>query len=471
MTEQTKMRARGGGGLTTKQASQFMILDITQSVCPICFEKIAAFMIENNGRVFIQKACPSHGQFYSLYWDDVEHYKWCKKFQKPRAPKGTQTVVQNGCPYDCGVCPSHKQHTCLAVIEVTSRCNLSCNYCFASSKYDGRDLDLEIIAEMFETIKESEGEPRPTQISGGEPTVRKDLPQIVEAGVDLGFSHLEVNTNGLLLAKEENMVKRLREAGLSCFYLQFDGLTSNVYKQLRGADLLNLKLRAIENCRKHGVPVILVPTIVNGVNDHQLGDIIQFALKNLDVVRGISIQPLSHFGRYRKGDHLSLAGVAKRISDQTKFMSMYDFYPIPCPGLHCSSVTALFVGGSEVVPLTRMIDVETYLNGVYNKIQSATFVDSLIDGGSTVDVAEDILCSSGIQTTGTIPEFLENSLFIVIMGFMDAYTLDLDRLSKCCIHVATPDQRLIPFCAYNLTNMQGEYLYRKKPRLERLDEN
>jgi len=451
--------------------SQAMILDSTRSVCPVCFRKIPASIVENNGRVFIQKLCPSHGSFESLYWDDVEHYKWCKKFQKPRVPKDTQTTVQDGCPFDCGLCPSHEQHTCLAVVEVTGRCNLFCNYCFASSPFTGQDVDFEIIKTMFETIEESEGEPRPIQLSGGEPTVRKDLPQIVEAGVDFGFSHIEVNTNGVLLAKEENMVKRLKDAGLSCFYLQFDGLTSDVFEKLRGVDLLNLKLRAIENCRENGVPVILVPTIVKGVNDHQLGDIIRFAVKNLDVVRGISIQPVSHFGRYVRGEHLSLAGVAKRISDQTGFMSMYDFYPIPCPGIHCSSATMLIVSGNEVFPVTRMIDVETYLNGVYDKIKGATFVDMLVDAGRGVDMAEEIVCSCGIQISGAIRKVLENSLFITIMGFMDAFTLDLNRLSKCCIHVATPDQRLIPFCAYNLTNTQGEYLYREKSRPEKVYRN
>lgn len=324
----------------------------------------------------------------------------------------------------------------------------------------GQDIDLETIKTMFETIKKSEGEPRPVQLSGGEPTVRKDLPQIVELGVDLGFSHIEVNTNGVLIAKKEDLVKSLKDAGLSCVYLQFDGLTSDVYEKLRGVDLLDLKFKAIENCRKHGLPVILVPTIVEGVNDHQLGDIVRFAMRNLDVVRGISVQPVSHFGRFRKGNHLSLAGVVKRISDQTGFMSMYDFYPIPCPSLHCSSATMLIDGGNEVFPVTKMIDMETYLNGVYDQVEGATFVDMVVDAEKGVDMAEAIVCSCGIQISGAIQRVLENSLFITVMGFMDAYTLDLSRLSKCCIHVVTPDRRLIPFCAYNLTNTHGEYLYR-----------
>ncbi|NIN52871.1 MAG: radical SAM protein [Nitrososphaeria archaeon] len=444
------------------ELNQGIILDSTESVCPSCFTKISASIIEKNGRVFIQKLCPFHGSFNSLYWDDVNHYNWCKKFQNSRIPKGIQTTIRNGCPFDCGLCPSHEQHTCLAVIEVTNRCNLFCNYCFASSQLKGQDVDLEIIKSMFKTIEESEEEPRPVQLSGGEPTVRKDLPQIVELGADLGFSHIEVDTNGVLLAKEENMVKMMKDAGLSCFYLQFDGLTSDVYEKLRGVDLLNLKFRAIENCRKHGVPVILVPTVVKGVNDHQLGDIIQFAIENRDVVRGINIQPVSYFGRYVRGERLSLAGVAKRVSDQTGFTSIYDFYPIPCPSLHCSNVTVLIISGKEVTPITRLIDVETYLDGFYDKIKGTAYIDMLVDPGSGVEMAEEIICSCGIQISGAIKKILENSLLITMMGFMDAYTLDLKRLSKCCIHVATPDRRLIPFCSYNMTNTQGEYLHRGK---------
>ncbi len=314
---------------------------------------------------------------------------------------------------------------------------------------------------MYETIKKSEGRPVATQLSGGEPTIRQDLPQIIELGSNLGFSHIEINTNGIQLAKEEKLVKTLKDAGTSCFYLQFDGFTSDVYRKIRGVDLLDLKLKTIENCRKYDFPVVLVPTIIKGVNDHQLGDIIQFAIKNLDVVRGITIQPVSHFGRYIQGEHLSLSGVSKRIAEQTGFLSMYDFYPIPCPGLHCSSITMLVASDDEVVPITRLIDVETYLNGTYNKIKGAEFFDMLVNAGSGAEKAEEIVCSCEIELSGAVRKILDHSLFITMMGFMDAYTLDLNRLSKCCIHVATPEEKLIPFCAYNLTNTKGEYLYRQ----------
>jgi uncharacterized radical SAM superfamily Fe-S cluster-containing enzyme len=313
---------------------------------------------------------------------------------------------------------------------------------------------------MYKTVQQSEQHATPIQLSGGEPTLHKKLPQIVEMGHTYGFSHIEVNTNGLLLAQHEHVLKRLKTAGMSCLYLQFDGVTPNVYTMLRGVDLYDLKLKVISNCRKHDIPVVLVPTIEKGVNDHQLGEIIHFALANNDVIRGISIQPLSRIGRYKQGSHLSLAGVVKRIAHQTPFLTLYDFYPIPCPSPHCSNISLLLKDGDDVVPVTRLIDVETYLNDVHTALKASTLVDMLIDSANA-DIAEDIVCACGLSIPGAVKKLLDHTLFITMMGFMDAYTMNLQRLAKCCIHVATPNRELIPFCAYNLTNIHGSYLYRQ----------
>jgi len=313
---------------------------------------------------------------------------------------------------------------------------------------------------MYQTVRQSEREPTPIQLSGGEPTLRRDLPQIIEMGDTYGFSHIEVNTNGLLIAQHEHLIKDLKTAGMSCLYLQFDGVTPDVYTAIRGMDLLDLKMKTIRHCREHQVPVVLVPTIVNGVNDHQLGEIIHFALANNDVIRGISIQPVSQMGRYQPGSHISLAGVVKRIAQQTTFLTMYDFYPIPCPSPHCSNISLLINDGDNIVPITRLIDADTYLNDVYTALKASTLVDMLIDGANS-EIAEDIVCSCGLTIPGAVKKILDHTLFITMMGFMDAYTMDLQRLAKCCIHVATSERQLIPFCAYNLTNTQGSYLYRQ----------
>jgi len=302
-------------------------------------------------------------------------------------------------------------------------------------------------------------------VSGGEPTLRSDLPQIVQIGRDEGFHHIEINTNGIRLAKDKDFLKNLKEAGVSCLYLQFDGLTSDVYLKIRGADLLATKMKVVEACRKLGIPVILVPTIVKGINDHQIGDIVKFAIKNIDVVRGINFQPLAKLGRFTHSERLSLAGIAERMEKQTSFISRYDLYPIPCPDVHCSLATMLIANAkTELLCVTRLIDTKTYLDQVHDKIHGATFMDMLVDPSKGQDMAEEIICSCGIEISGATKKILEKSLTITMMGFMDAETVNLERLSKCCIHVATLDERLIPFCAYNLSDTHGEYLYRGKTR-------
>lgn len=446
-------------------------LDQIKSLCPVCFKKVDAFLFEENAKVYMEKSCSEHGYFKALYWDNAEHYRWCNLFEKPRKRRGFQTSLDNGCPYDCGLCPDHQQHTCLAIIDVTEKCNLSCNYCFASSENTGETVSLEEIRTMFQTLRKSEGEPRPVQLSGGEPTLREDLHEIVQIGKDEGFQHIEINTNGIKLAKDKELLERLKKAGISCLYLQFDGLTSDVYLKIRGADLLGIKMKVVEKCRKLGIPVILVPTIIKGINDHQIGSIVQFAIKNVEVVRGINFQPLAKFGRFANSEYLSLAGIAERIERQTSSIGTYDFYPIPCPDVHCSLATMLISNTrSDLVCVTRLIDMKTYLEDVHDKIRGATFMDMLVDPSKGQDMAEEIICSCGIKLSGAIQKVLEKSLTITMMGFMDANTINLDRLSKCCIHQVN-DDNLIPFCAYNLTNTQGKYLYREQTVYETVHKN
>ncbi|MFH1327253.1 MAG: radical SAM protein [Candidatus Bathyarchaeota archaeon] len=156
----------------------------------------------------MKRNCPAHGPSKSLYWDDAEHFKWGNQFGKPRKLKSAQTSIEKGCPYDCGLCPNHQQHTCLAVMEVTKRCNLTCNYCFASSPSPSQDVNIESVRDMFKTLHTSEGQASPTQLSGGEPTLRKDLVELLELGTHMGFHQLVVDTNGIKLSKNQKFGAR-----------------------------------------------------------------------------------------------------------------------------------------------------------------------------------------------------------------------------------------------------------------------
>jgi uncharacterized radical SAM superfamily Fe-S cluster-containing enzyme len=274
----------------------------TQSICPECLKVLDATIYEEDGKVFIKKQCPEHGAFSELYWSDYDQYVRAEKFRYDGdGMENPRTEKKNGCPLDCGICPEHKSHTSLAIIDITNRCNLTCPVCFANAAAAGYVYEptKEQVYGMLENLRANKPVPATAlQFSGGEPTIRKELPDFIRKAKELGFRHVEVNTNGLRLSQSVEYAKQLKEAGLSTVYLQFDGLTSDVYKFIRGVDLLDIKMKAIENIRQAGIhSIVLVVTLVKGVNDHQIGDIIKFAKENFDVVRCVNVQPVSICGR------------------------------------------------------------------------------------------------------------------------------------------------------------------------------
>lgn len=289
----------------------------TASLCPHCLRRIPARRITEADAVYMEKTCPEHGDLARvLLWRNSPkpYHEWTRCGSSP-------VSLSEECPSNCGLCPDHKQKTCTAIIEVTARCNLSCPVCFAASGAEqAPDPDAAEVTRMLEMVLEKAG-PCPIQISGGEPTLRNDLPAIVARAKSAGFDHIQINTNGIRLAQDEAYGRALVDAGATVIYLQFDGVTGSVYERLRGADLLQLKLGALENCRKWKVAVILVPTIVKRVNDDQIGTIIQFAKRWIPTVKGVHFQPVTYLGRFpaapRNEDRFLLSDVLAAIEDQT----------------------------------------------------------------------------------------------------------------------------------------------------------
>ena len=355
----------------------------TRSICPECLKAIDATIYEDDGKVFIKKDCAEHGHFQELYWSDYDQYVRAEKFRfDGEGISNPRTEKKNGCPNDCGICPEHKSHTALAIIDVTNRCNLTCPVCFANAAAAGYVYEptKEQIVGMLENLRANKPVPATAlQFSGGEPTIRKDLFDFIRKAKELGFSHVEVNTNGLRLSQSVEYCKQLKEAGVSTIYLQFDGLTSDVFKFIRGVDLLDIKMKAIENLRAAGFDsVVLVVTLVKGVNDHQLGDIVNFAVKNFDVIRCINVQPVSLCGRLpqteREKMRITIPDFMKAIEEQTKGMiKTSDFYPVPSVAIvskavgalkdrryleftahpHCGMATYLMIDNGKVKTITR----------------------------------------------------------------------------------------------------------------------
>lgn len=440
----------------------------TQSLCPVCFKKLDATVYERDGGYYMKKTCPEHGTFRCVVWKGSIPIKdWVRK--KERAViQSPLTNVEKGCPYDCGLCSEHRQHTCTALIEVTKRCNLHCRFCFADSNA-GTDADpsLEQMEAWYESVKKSSGSCN-IQLSGGEPTVRDDLPHIIKLGRELGFPFIQINTNGLRIAENEEYLNVLKFAGLDSVFLQFDGTEDSIYQQLRGRDLLAIKIKAIENCEKHGIGVVLVPTLVPGVNTGNVGEIIDFALKHIRAVRGVHFQPVSYFGRIpqppRDEDRITLPQLMDELERQTKGkIRAASLKPAKCENSLCS-----FHGSFLYYPESReltQIAAKTRCKCVPPKAEEGAnkakeYVSQNWVGRGTETNRQNTGSDSGWDRI--LQSIRSNSFSISAMAFQDVWNVDLERVKDCCIHVVSPQGTLIPFCLYNITNTEGISLYRNR---------
>ncbi len=277
----------------------------TRNLCPVCLRAIDGRIVSRGKAVYVEKTCPEHGLMESRIWPDKDHYEWMWTFRLPVVrPEITREPIGD-CPRGCGICTRHLRKTTLVEMELTRRCNMRCPVCFMGAHEElsePDDPDLETIRSMYASIHEEMGPDVSIQLTGGEPTIRDDLAKIVRLGASMGFSAIEINTNGLALSRNPGLAASLKETGASGIYLQFDGLTPEVYRQIRGADLLADKLRVIERCRKAGIQAVLAMTVIRGINEGQIGKVLDFALQNSDVVAGLALQPAFVLRPVRDGD-------------------------------------------------------------------------------------------------------------------------------------------------------------------------
>jgi hypothetical protein len=473
--------------ITPTSGVKLQVIKETKSLCPECLQVLDATILEEDNKVYIEKECAEHGKFREIYWSDYEQYQRAETLRcDGDGLRHPRTETKLGCPYDCGICPEHKSHTGLAIIDVTNRCNLKCPVCFANAAAAGYvyEPSKEEIIGMLENLRRNDPVPPPAlQFSGGEPTIRKDLFDLVRKAKELGFHHVEVNTNGLRLAKSLEFCRGLLEAGVSTVYLQFDGLTSDVYEFTRGVDLLNVKMKALENCREAGLSIVLVVTLVKGVNDQQLGDIIRFAIKNFDLIRCVNVQPVSICGRIPEAERekmrITIPDFMRLVEEQTDGkMKVSDFYPVPTvvpisraigslkdkdyveftAHPHCGMATYAFVEGDDLIPINRYGNVDKFIRSLGKVYEEASkghkrkaklrLVGALrhIKFGLLRKYLLPILRTGSYESLGNLHRKM---LLISSMHFMDPYNFDLERVQRCCIHYAVPDGRIIPFCAMN----------------------
>jgi hypothetical protein len=439
-------------------------------MCSKCGKIIDGKIIYNSKGVFIQKKCPICGDGIEILEEDYKYHLSKPKFDKQGTKSTIQTDVINGCPYDCGLCASHDQHSCIGIIEITKRCNLNCEMCFAKSG-EGNDLNISQVEKMMDFYMEAEnGKAEILQISGGEPTLHKNIIGIIKMAKDKGFKYVMLNTNGIRIAEDEEFVKEISDF-ISGFeiYLQFDGLCDDVYEKLRNKKMLQIKKKAIENLSKYNIPTTLVATIDKGVNDKYIGEILVFGM-NTKCVRGVNYQPVSYYGENSPDlDRMTLSGVLNRIQEQTNKMIMQtDFIPLPC-NVERVAITYLFKGDNGFVPITRDRDLSefkgfignTFVFTVEDTIKNFKEDSKIFDVCACCDFINDIkkyLPKNFIfkSKKEKIKFVDENTFRISVSSFVDQYNFDIKSMQKECVHIITPDLKRIPFSAYNIIH-RGKY--------------
>lgn len=437
------------------------IIGKTASVCPVCLKTIPANkVVGEDGYIYMEKTCPEHGDFRTLIWEEsAEHYaEWAARdcHKPPTLPFAKP--AEKGCPNDCGLCDNHKQATCCTLLELTNRCNLSCPVCFASAgAQEPHDLTLEEIGKQYDHLM-SHGGPYNIQLSGGEPTVREDLTEIIAMGKEKGFTFFQLNTNGVRLGEEPGYTDYLKKAGVSTVFMQFDGLDDDIYKVLRGKPLKDIKLRAIENCKRSGLPVVLVPTVAAGVNDHCLGEIVLFALSHAPHVRGVHFQPMSYFGRNSMDPsqgRLTIPRVLNNLEAQTNGMIKQEhFSGGGAESPYCSFHASYLKGCCSLKALPKREGSCC--------CQSSETRDTVAQQWS--GKAAGCCCDSNSPTNALdmfLQKTVESTFTVSGMVFQDAWNLDIERVQRCYICEVDSEYGMVPFCAYNLTNSEGKALYRK----------
>lgn len=453
--------------------------DFTLSLCPECLRRVDAKIVFEDEKVYMLKRCNEHGNSKILIADDIDYYKNIRNYNKPsETPYTFNTKTHYGCPYDCGLCPDHEQHSCLTVVEVTDRCNLTCPTCYAgSSPTYGRHRKLQEVKDMLDAVVKNEKEPDVVQISGGEPTIHPQFWEILDYAKSLPIRHLMLNTNGIKIAKDFEFAKRLKTYTPDFeVYLQFDSFENAVLRELRGADLNDIRQQALENLNAVNLSTTLVITLQKGLNDHEIGKTIEFALKQ-PCVRGVTFQPTQVAGRLEnfnpETDRLTLTEVRRKILEQSEVFNADDLIPVPCNPDALVMGYALKLDG-EVFPLTRYINPNDLLDNSKNTIiyeqdeQLHGKMIELFSTGNSVEKAEENLksimcCLPSIDA----PELGYDNLFrVIIMQFIDAYNFDVRAIKKSCVHIVDKDNKIIPFETMNLFYRDDKKLHLDKLRQE-----
>lgn len=462
----------------------YLYYDQVVSLCETCLRRIEGKLVIQDNRVWMHKWCPEHGSSKVLIAPDAAFWRLGREvyIKPPEMPERFNTPLRWGCPYDCGLCPDHMQHSCLTVVEITEHCDLKCPVCYASSGPGrGGHLPLATVESMLDAIVANEGQPDVVQVSGGEPTTPPELFEILAAAKRRPIRHLMLNTNGVRIAKDEAFARRLAEFAPGFeIYLQFDSLEPGPLRTLRGADLRRTRDKALERLNELGLSTTLVMTVARGVNDQEIGRVLEFAAAQ-PCVRGVTLQPVQFAGRVDLDPHeqrLTLGDVRQLMLDQTAMFTPADVVPVPCNPDALAMAYGLKTP-EGIVPLTGHVGADALLAGRGNTILFeqdpvlkervfGLFSTNLGPEDQACRLSELLCCLPRVAAPETIGY---DSVFrVLILAFLDAFNFDQRAMKKSCVHIVQPDGKVVPFESYNLLyrDEAADQLQAKREEIDRL---
>ena len=448
-----------------------VFLELTRSICPVCTRSIDAEVLARDNKIVMRKRCPQHGWFESMVFADADLYMKTARFNKPGTlPLEFATEVEFGCPDDCGLCPEHKQHACLGIIEVNTACNMDCPLCFANADLPGAKpgehsyaLTHQQVDYMLDSFIAAEGNPEVVMFSGGEPTIHPDILDFIEmANAKDPIKFVLLNTNGIRIARDDKFMARLAELKPH-IYLQFDGFDEQTNLALRNrSDLVDEKIKALDRLAEAGLRAVLVMAVERDINQHEVGKVIQFGIDH-PAVFGVTLQPAFHAGRFMPNDALervTIPDVMRWIEEQVGQHFVYDdFVPIPCCFPTCNFVTYALVDHGHVTPLPRVMDVEHYIDYISNRafidLEIRAALEKLLSTSAVIGSEELAIsfecaaCNLGLGLPSEISQLADQLFMVIVKDFLDPYNFSQKTAMKCCVEVMVPDGRMIPFCTYN----------------------
>ncbi|QDT65578.1 radical SAM protein [Calycomorphotria hydatis] len=471
------------------------LLGLTKSLCPTCLDTVDAKIIERGGRVYFRKRCAKCGERDDFVCSDIDWYDRMEYTTPGKIPREFGIEPNEGCPRDCGLCTDHEQHTCIGIVELTDSCNLKCPMCYAGSAPGRKHHSVEDCQRAIDRLVEVEGSPEVLQLSGGEPTIHPQFREIYDYACRQPIDYVMINTNGLQFVRDPSLVDFVAERKKRTeVYFQFDSFRDDAVQQLRGAKLVDEKLKAIDALCEADIHIILVVTLQPGVNDDEIGDLVKFGLER-PCITGISFQPATYSGRHVTPEvlenRITFPDVIQAVCEQTDgIFEPRDFMPLPCAHPNCHQLTYAYRGQGNVVPLPRFIDAHENLdllaNGItFTRPRTRALIERFLSrmgqgccaGGDCETTGEPT--TNGLAILDSVPAALKGDgvlakaaqkffaaglaetltpkdvFRITITNFLDAYNFDVRRLMKCCTHHVLPSGHVIPFCAYNTLYREG----------------